>query len=207
MANQITFSTGDKLRLTTPVVSCRYPRLNKPDTKFHKDGAYKVELLLSDADPTHAAFLEELDQLWDQAVAEARAMGGKVAVAAERAEKPWQPLEDDPGVRMIRAKMKAKTAKGIDRRPPLFGADGQPYVSDEYLGGGSLLRVNLAPRPYYGAAVGFGITFYLNAVQVLRAVGGRDSAESYGFDAVDQEAVAAGGASWDEAYDAAEGDQ
>ena len=69
--------------------------------------------------------------------------------------------------------------------------------------GGSIVSVSVTMRPFLTAALGFGVSIYLNAVQALKLVE-TDNFESYGFDAAPAEADGGGdgeAADWSNAYD------
>lgn len=198
----IKFESG--ARLTTPILRCRYPRLNNPDTKWKPEGEYSIVLELSTAEPEQAAFLERLDELWDVALAEAQDYDAKKA--KKILGKPWKVDEEDPSLFLLRAKTRASYEKSdgtkVERRPPLFAADGQPLAADVWIKGGSTVRAQIGFAPFM-TALGFGVAAYLNAVQGINLIE-TDTAESYGFDSAKTEGGGEGDeSSWDDAYDAA----
>lgn len=172
--------------LTSPAVVCRYPRLNNPDTKWKAEGEYSLALVLDTSLPEHAAFVEELEAVWAEALAEAQQLEPKKS--EKRADKPWKVDEEDPALLILRPKMRAQVAKKdgttVARRPALFDAQGQPMSSDNWIKGGSTVRANFTLAPFLTPSIGFGLAVYLNAVQAIRLVE-TDSFEAYGFDAIE----------------------
>jgi hypothetical protein len=68
---------------------------------------------------------------------------------------------------------------------PLFDSVGNPVKCSPW--GGSQIRVNFSPIPFYNAVGNglAGVSLRLNAVQVIKLVSGSGDAKSYGFEAVD----------------------
>lgn len=190
--------------LTSPPVVCRYPRLNNPDTKWKEEGEYSLAMVLDTSLPEHAAFVEQLEAVWAEALAEAEALEPKKS--QKRADKPWKTDEEDPALLILRPKMRAKTTKRdgtiVDRRPALFDAKGKPMSTETWIKGGSTVRVNFTLSPFLTPSIGFGLAVYLNAVQGVRLVE-TDSFEAYGFDAVDDSPDPDGDPTpdWGAAYD------
>lgn len=94
---------------------------------------------------------------------------------------------EETGNVVILAKTNAtyKDKKGVtkERRIDFFDARGKKMKSAPLIGGGSTLKLGVTMRPYVvDSSNQVGVTFYLNAVQVIDLVtyGGRD-ASAYGF--------------------------
>lgn len=94
---------------------------------------------------------------------------------------------EETGNVVILAKTNAtyKTKKGEtkERRIDFFDARGKKMKAAPQIGGGSTLKLGVTMRPYVvDSSNQVGVTFYLNAVQVIDLVtyGGRD-ASAYGF--------------------------
>lgn len=194
-------SKPKRQRLTTPKGIAKFPRLNTPDTKFNANGEYKVSLILDPAE--HQDFLDMLDQLADEAYEAAKEdilENGKGSQKA-RENQAKQVVRNEPyiaeldqdgeetGMAEVRFKMKAliktKDGRELSFSPKLFDAQGQPIDPAKVeIWGGSVIRVNFTPSPYYVAATkSAGVSLQLNAVQVLELVtGGGGNAESFGFE-------------------------
>ena len=86
---------------------------------------------------------------------------------------------------------------------PIVEKDGQLIIK---VWGGSKVNVAFRPNFWYSAALGFGVSFELAAVQVLELANqqvSEQSAESFGFTA-EEGYVANGGETFDSAFDAEE---
>jgi hypothetical protein len=179
------FQYIDKLRLTTPKATLRYPKLIEPETKFTPEGHYKVTAVIpaDEADYISA----QLDTLFEahKASLKAQAPGQKF-----KAVDPSYGYEDIDGKPCFTISVKMK-AKGMDRDgrswsavPALFDATGAPVKDRDALRGmwsGTTGRVSFEACPFYQPALGAGITLRLKAVQILDLVESGGSANSFGF--------------------------
>jgi hypothetical protein len=175
----------DKLRLTTPKATLKYPKLIEPETKFSPEGHYKVTAVIpaDEADYMSA----QLDALYEahKASLKAQAPGQKF-----KAVDPSFGYEDIDGKPCFTISVKMK-AKGMDRdgrawsaAPALFDASGAPVKDRDALRGmwsGTTGRVSFEACPFYQPAIGAGITLRLKAVQILDLVESGGSANSFGF--------------------------
>lgn len=172
---------------TTPAGVAKYPKLNKPDTKFKEEGEYSVTLLLSE--DKAQAVVEAIHEAHQEAKEEGRkkAKGKKV----KEADLPFFEVVDDQGNETGEIGFKFKTkASGTrkdgsrwTRRPALFDSMGQAVNPAQVeIWGGSILKVAYTAEPFYVPALGAGVTLRLQAVQVLKLVsGGQREAKDYGF--------------------------
>jgi hypothetical protein len=179
------FQYIDKLRLTTPKATFKYPKLVEPETKFTPEGHYKVIAVIPAEDAGPMA--DQLDALFEahKASLKAQAPGQKF-----KAVDPSFGYEDVDGKPCFTVTVKMK-AKGVDRdgrtwsaAPALFDATGAPVKDREALRGmwsGTIGRVSFEACPFYRAALGAGITLRLKAVQILDLVEIGGSAEGFGF--------------------------
>lgn len=174
-----------KIRLTSPKGIAKYPWLTKPSTKFNSDGVYQVKLVV---DPEEAKdFIAEIDKYVDESYKLACEEHKKDAKKIKKSY-PYEMETDDEGEETGKTEIKFKrnaTFKDKDTGEivrvvlSFFDAKGKAIESMKPLYGGSTIRVNCNVSPYYmkGEA---GITLYINAVQVIKAVLGGDGS-SYGF--------------------------
>lgn len=179
-------------KLVTPIGVARYPYLNKPDTKFDKQGVYRVELLFDPQE--HEEFLNRLDKLANEAVEDAKEeLKEKRPQDVEKVMKkePYEKVYDEDGEPTGEVKVKFKmnhiidTEDGqIELNPDLFDAKGNQVDQDQVsIRGGSELRINFTPRPYYMASTKqAGISNQLNAVQIIKLVESYGNADYYGFE-------------------------
>ena len=179
------FQYIDKLRLTTPKATFKYPKLIEPETKFTPEGHYKVTAVIpaDEADYMSA----QLDTLFEAHKASLKA---QAPTQKFKAIDPSYGYEDIDGKPCFTISVKMK-AKGMDRDgrswsavPALFDASGAPVKDREALRGmwsGTTGRVSFEACPFYQPALGAGITLRLKAVQILNLVESGGSADSFGF--------------------------
>jgi hypothetical protein len=103
------FQYVDKLRLTTPKATLKYPKLIEPETKFSPEGHYKVTAVIPAEDAGPLA--DQLDALYEahKASLKAQAPGQKF-----KAIDPSFGYEDIDGKPCFTISVKMK-AKGMDR--------------------------------------------------------------------------------------------
>ena len=184
---------------TTPRGVFGYTWINKPDTKFAKDGEkgdYKTELTI-DSGPA-AELVAQLNKAaqdkFDATSAELKAAGKGAALKKLSIYVPFESQIDSEGEETGKIKFKfkvnaeGKNAAGEtwDNKPPLFNAKGKP--SDAAVYGGSEGKVSFQIASFYNAATGdAGVTLRLKAVQAIKLApsSGGGSASSYGFGAED----------------------
>jgi len=172
--------------LTTPVGTAKYPRLNTPDTHYNENGEYRVSLVVTKAEAD--AFKKQIQPLYDAAYATEVQTKGKELKKSDS----FPVMQDSDGDWIIKAKLKAKVISrdGTEHKlnVGLFDSQGNPHSRDEIVGGGSKCKVACRPRFWFVAAIGFGCTLELNAVQILELAEytpGEKSASSFGFTAVE----------------------
>lgn len=198
-----------ELKVVTPKGIAIYPKLNKPDTKFDKDGVYETKLkfepdatdgVLGKKSSSWADIIAKVQEQQEEFLAakkkELQAGDGKAKAKArviETIEWGCEPdLNDDgeeTGKVVVKAKMKAsgtnKENKRWTRKPVLFDAKGKKLPEDSPdIWGGSTLKVAGTVVPYYNAKDNVvGSTMYLEAVQVINLVtgSGGSNAGDYGF--------------------------
>jgi len=168
------------VRFTTEVGIAKWPHLNKPDTKFDKDGAYKLSLIL-DKESVKGILGKSKEVLKDF-------VDAGLAKSKKMSPLPIRDDKDDAGNPNgnfeVKFKLRAvgrSQSDSWEQRPALFDAGGRPM--SELIGGGSKVKVGCEIVPYSTAATGTGITLRLKAVQVieLATVSSGDSFESWSF--------------------------
>ena len=177
-------------RITTPKGIAKYPWLSRPDTQFNTDGVFKVNLLIPAAEAVGLCAV--LDKAADDALALAKSQA-KTPLQAKgmlRAA-PYGPALDDAGEDTgnieFKFKMNARVTfsdgKTRDMKPAFFDAKGLAMDECPNVYGGSVLRVNFSPAPYYAASSKqAGVSLRINAVQIVELVtGGGGSATGFGF--------------------------
>ena len=165
---------NDNIKGVTEVGKAIYPHLNKPDTRFQKEGVYKVTLELS---PVNAKnLLKHIDD------------GIKLATKDSKSNKTAQlPYKtDENGNMQFNFKCKAsgvsKTGQNWEQKPKVFDSKGTPISKDILVWGGTTMKVAYEIIPYSNNMLGSGVSLRLIAVQVHELVsGGGASADSYGF--------------------------
>ena len=165
---------NDNIKGVTEVGKAIYPHLNKPDTRFQKEGVYKVTLELS---PVNAKnLLKHIDD------------GIKLATKDSKSNKTAQlPYKtDENGNMQFNFKCKAsgvsKTGQNWEQKLKVFDSKGTPISKDILVWGGTTMKVAYEIIPYSNNMLGSGVSLRLKAVQVHELVsGGGASADSYGF--------------------------
>jgi len=166
----------------------KYAWLTTPDTKFDKDGHYKVNLSLSAelAQPLVKLIDDEMKLSMDSAKEKANGKPVKAATAPYEAE-----LVDGKETGNIDFKFKRKAqiissdGRIIPFKVAIFDSAGVPIV-DTNVWSGSKMKVSAELVPWYTAIAGAGVSLRLRAVQITELVeGGGDNAKGYGFDSVE----------------------
>lgn len=184
----------------TPPSRAKWPKLNEPDygTDDYPDeaGSFKVSLVMDQK--TSEKFLKKMQPAMDEAVSEAKKRFAKLKPALKKKlgditiNEPGIPIFDDDenetGEMEFRFKMKAsgknkKTGKKWTRVCPVFDTQRKAInLKKVDINGGSTLKVAFVAVPYFVEATGVcGITFYMNAVQVIDLSTFERDAASFGF--------------------------
>jgi hypothetical protein len=105
----------------------------------------------------------------------------------------YEEVTDEAGVKTGEVDFKFKLKHRVETRRgdtfiqtvALFDGKGTPMR--DQIGGGSMLRVRGQMNPWFTASLGFGVSLWVNAVQVKELVeaSGGSTAESFGFGAMD----------------------
>lgn len=199
---------NDKLNVVLPKGTAIYPRLNKPDTKYKPEGEYSAKTRFSpDADDAvlngkkvkWSVLHDALVKLRDDFLAEKKA---ELAASPKPEHKKkaktieavdiGNPALDDEGEETGDITINAKTkASGVakdgspwTREPVLFDAKNKKLsVKQTQVYGGSTIKVACTAVPYYMPKENtVGISFYMDAVQIIDLVsGGGRSASAFGF--------------------------
>jgi hypothetical protein len=96
--------------------------------------------------------------------------------APENAKKKFVPdclklfKENEDGTRTFKFKTKAVTAKGEPKVIAMYDAKGKRISKDVKLGSGSKVRVNCTAKPYHKSPTNYGVTLYLNSIQIVDLV-------------------------------------
>lgn len=178
------------VKLNTPIGIAKFPKINEADTRFDDMGVYSTQLLLPKNDPKTDELIQRLKDIYEEFRKELPAPKNK----KEPESYGWVEDLDKDGneTDYIAFKFKAK-AKYVDEKgnvkelpaPKVFDAKLKPIPTDIQIWGGSTIKVNFSPIPYFQGK-NCGVTLRLNAVQVIELnTNNGDSAESYGFTETD----------------------
>lgn len=164
-------------RITSPLGEAVWPKLNKPDTKFDKDGVYEVKLRLSEGEAS--PFIAKLKGILSTHV---DSLGGKKRMAPL----PWKEVEDDEGNPTgemdFKFKLKAIGGRGdnqFTQRPALYDSEGK--IMTENIGGGSKIQIGAEVVTYDVASIGAGISLRLKAVKVFELKSYEQGSDSWEF--------------------------
>lgn len=170
----------------------KYPYLNRPDTKFNKNGVFKVDLIVSEdySEPVTKIIAEQLKEAEKEAkkkAAEQRKKGKKVEPKV--ADMPYYEECDEDGNETGNVVFRFKsTASGTDkngkkwkRKLSVFDAKGKPSKAQIY--GGSTLVIAFTAKPWVNPKLEYGVKLQIEGVKIIDLVtGGQRSATSLGLD-------------------------
>lgn len=182
----------------------KYCHLNEPNKKFDPEfGTYSCDVVIDkeQADQIKSTlrplFEEELREVQE-------ANAGKKITQREI------PIDEVDGGHLIKVKLKAggrrRDGSEYHLSVPLYDSAGKPLDKDVKVWGGSTVNVAFRPKFYYTAAVGFGVSFELQAVQVVQLGEGGVSgmaASAFGF-TTEEEGFVNGGENLEGGFDAEE---
>jgi hypothetical protein len=204
-----------KVLNVTPIGVAVWPHLHSPDTKFDKDGVYRVQLAYG-AESAEAKKLVSMIDAWVvkaiEAENEQRVKDEKKPLVGKQikyADLPYKMELNDEGEetgRMLfnfKLKAKGKTREGevFERKVALYLKGGAPLPKDKKIGGGSALQVSYEANPFYTGGLGAGVSLRMEAVMVHELVEwAQRDASGYGFD-VDDTATPTAGESSEEGGD------
>lgn len=182
----------------------KYCHLNEPNKKFDPEfGTYSCDLVI---DKEQADQIKNtLRPLFEEELREVQeANAGKKITQREI------PIDEVDGGYLIKVKLKAggrrRDGSEYHLSIALYDSAGKPLDQDVKVWGGSTVNVAFRPKFYYTAAVGFGVTFELQAVQVLKLAEGGVSgiaASAFGF-TTEEEGFVNGGENLEGGFDAEE---
>ena len=197
-----------KSRKKHPIIKingiAKYCHLNKPNKKFEgRFGEYTCDTVVA------ADIAEQVkNQLRPLYKEELKAV--QEEHAGKKIKQADMPIRESDQEIMIRTKLKggieAKDGTVYTFNVALFDAAGKPLPEDVQVWGGSKVNVAVRPSFWYSPSLGFGVTFELQAVQVLELANGGQSAQSadaFGFTS-EEGFIANGGETLDQAFDAEE---
>lgn len=176
-------------RYITDEATTLFSRLDEPDTKYDDDGVYTIMFALDGSNPSVQSLIQDIDAAVEEKLERTK---GELKAADRKKLSTHHPYEEEldeeteePTGRFIfktktKASGKKKSGETWHKKVPLFDAKGKPTKSIPM--GGSTVKVSMNPKQYYaGGQKTCGLTFYLNAIQVIELSGGGGSASSFGF--------------------------
>jgi hypothetical protein len=181
----------------------------KPEGEYNviiKLTAREAQPLIDKLTPLHREAVAQGEEKFKDLKPPQKKKLGQLTVNEPYTEEYDRETEEPTGNLLFKFKTKAsgtKDGKAWSRKLPLFDAAGTPLDGVE-VWGGSEGKVSFSAVPYFVPATGTaGVSFYLNAVQVLELrQGGGSSAESFGFEEEEgfeaEESTKASDVPWDE---------
>lgn len=200
-----------KSRKKHPVIkvkgTAKYCHLNEPNKRFEPEfGTYSCDLVV---DKDQAEMLKNtLRPLYEEELKQVQEehQGKKI-------EQKEFPIKEDEGGFLVKSKLKAggrrRDGSEYSLSIALFDSHGKPLPEDVKVWGGSKVNLAFRPRFWYVPSQGFGVSFELQAVQVIELQNGGVSgvaADAFGFTS-EEGYVANGGETLDQAFDAEESEE
>ena len=187
--------------------TAKYCHLNEPNKRFDPEfGTYSCDLIVSKEEAEvlqntiRPLYEEELKQVQEQH-------------AGKKIEQKGLPITDTDEGTLVKSKLKAggrrKDGSVYSLSIALFDSQGKPLPEDVKVWGGSKVNMAIRPRFWYTAMAGFGVSFDLQAVQVIELQNGGVSgvaADAFGF-TTEEEGYVNGGENLDTTFDAEETDE
>lgn len=200
-------NSNDIIRITTPAGTAVFPKLNQPDTKFNEDGVYTLPIRFNLSDTTstfqvdgktHQGGVPAFIAFVEDHVAKLDA-GSKNGVKNPFFKQATDEHGNETGEVLARFDMKAivrpKGKESWTQKPKAFDGGGKPLqLEGEHavkVGSGSTVKASAQLVPYDTAQAGVGFTRRLQAAQIIHLVEGGGTAESYGFEVVEDGFTAA----------------
>ena len=184
--------------------TAKYCHLNTPNKRFEpKFGTYSCDLVV---DKEQAEMIKNtLRPLYEEELKTVQEEN-----AGKEINQRGIPVEETDGGFLGKSKLKAggerKDGTTYSLSIALFDAQGKPLPEDVQVWGGSVVNMAVRPRFWYTAMAGFGVSFDLQAVQVLELKNGGvngPSADAFGFTS-EEGFIANGGETLDQVFDAEE---
>jgi len=184
--------------------TAKFCHLNEPNKRFDKEfGVWNCDLAV-DSDQAEVLknalrplFEEELQKIQE-------ANPGK---EIKKAQNPFSEQSDGTTLVKIKRKAGGRRLDGTTytlSSPALYDSACKPLPEDVQIWGGSTMNVTCRPNFWYSAALGFGVSLDLEAVQVIELANGGVSsvaAEAFGF-TEEEGFVANGGETLDAVFSA-----
>lgn len=197
-----------KARKKHPVIkvkgTAKYAHLNEPNKRFEPEfGTYSCDLVI---DKDQAEMIKNtLRPLYEEELKQVQEEN-----QGKKIEQKEFPIKEEEGGFLVKSKLKAggrrRDGSEYSLSIALFDSQGKPLPADVKVWGGSKVNLAFRPRFWYTAMAGFGVSFDLQAVQVLELQNGGVSgvaADAFGFTS-EEGYVANGGETLDQVFDAEE---
>jgi len=200
-----------KARKKHPVIkvkgTAKYAHLNEPNKRFEPEfGTYSCDLVI---DKDQAEMLKNtLRPLYEEELKQVQEEN-----AGKKIEQKEFPINETEEGIIVKSKLKAggrrRDGSEYSLSIALYDSQGKPLPEDVKVWGGSKVNLAFRPRFWYTAMAGFGVSFDLQAVQVIELQNGGVSgiaAEAFGFTS-EEGYVANGGETLDQVFDAEESEE
>jgi len=160
---------------TTPVAPCVWPFLNKPDTRFNKDGKYRVSLVFDQDDEFPKALEAAAKEEFENQKATLKPAQQKKA----KFNSPVKDEEDEEGDPTGNVMVEFQTFayrkdKETNKIKPIklraYDAAGREMKKAPMVGSGSKLSIAFRPKGQFVSGGKFYYTLYLNAYQLVDLV-------------------------------------
>jgi hypothetical protein len=151
--------------------TAKYCHLNEPNKRFEPEfGTYSCDLVI---DKDQADLLKNtIRPLYEEELKTVQEQN-----PARNIEQKEFPIKEEDGAFVVKSKLKGggrrKDGSVYSLSIALFDSKGQPLPEDVKVWGGSKVNMAFRPRFWYTPMAGFGVSFELQAVQVIELQNGR----------------------------------
>ncbi len=174
--------------INTPVGTAIWPTLNEPSTRFKPEGEFSCTLRLEASSAQKV--IEQINSFHDRAYRHFCELEGKSKL--KKAGMCYSVVTGDNGEETgefdfkfkLKHRVEPRRGDAYEQTVALFDAQGTPMK--DHVGGGSKLRINGLLNPWYTASLGFGVSLWIKAAQIIELVegAGGGSSKSFGFEAM-----------------------
>ena len=159
--------------LVTPAGSAMWVKVVEANYKFNPKGEYEAQIICDPKDPKVKVYIDTLQKMTDDAVAEAREAlkppKDKSVVSREVTRPEYDKEGNETGNVIIKAKSFAVDYDGNPQKPEVYDVKGVLQENwNQLIGNGSTIKIQAWVSPYHMANGNVvGVSAKLNKIQIL----------------------------------------